>query len=127
MAEADLMTLLRGREDEVGVGWATGVAGVTGGAGVTGVSVDSRRWRARRAARSLMALVVEGASLLEAVGGAETGSQHQQGDRNSRVTITEALTRLTSQIGGRGLVQTQLSLQRQLRDGEWQWGGAWAQ
>lgn len=66
VAEADLMTLLMGREEEEDE--VEEVDGATGVTGVTGASADSRRWRARRAARSLMARGVEGGSLLEAVG-----------------------------------------------------------
>lgn len=68
VAEADLMTLLRGREEEGVVVVVVGATGATGVTGVTGASTDSKRWRARRAAKSLMALVVEGASPLEAAG-----------------------------------------------------------
>lgn len=69
VAEADLMTLFMGREEEEEEVVVGGAIGVTEVAGFTGVSADSRRWRARRAARSLMALVVEGASVPEATRG----------------------------------------------------------
>jgi len=52
VADADLMTLLSGRE--------------LGGAVCLSASPDSSRWRALRAARSLMALGVDGESLSSA-------------------------------------------------------------